>query len=102
MMEWITPIGFILAGLLAGIIGEKVIFKKLETFVNNKRIAGGNIIFRSLHRMTFIWFVIGGFFLGNSQRTPQARYCDRATKNSDDRIAVFSNPSFIKIGCWVC
>ena len=62
MMEWILPIAFILAGLLAGIIGEKVIFKKLETFVNNKRIAGGNIIFHSLHRMTFIWFVIGGFF----------------------------------------
>ncbi|MBE9107499.1 mechanosensitive ion channel, partial [Nostoc cf. edaphicum LEGE 07299] len=62
MMEWIAPVAFILAGLLAGIIGEKVIFKKLETFVNNKRIAGGNIIFRSLHRMTFIWFVIGGFF----------------------------------------
>ncbi|QHG16237.1 mechanosensitive ion channel family protein [Nostoc sp. ATCC 53789] len=62
MMEWIPPITFILAGLLAGIIGEKVIFKKLEIFVNNKRIAGGNIIFHSLHRMTFIWFVIAGFF----------------------------------------
>jgi hypothetical protein len=62
MMEWITPIAFILAGLLAGIIGEKIIFKKLEIFVNNKRIAGGNIIFHSLRRMTFIWFVIAGFF----------------------------------------
>ncbi|MBX9257248.1 mechanosensitive ion channel family protein [Desmonostoc muscorum CCALA 125] len=62
MMQWIPPIAFILAGLLAGIIGEKVIFKKLEIFVKNKRIAGGNIIFHSLHRMTFIWFVIGGFF----------------------------------------
>ncbi len=41
MMEWIPPIAFILAGLMAGIIGEKVIFKKLEKFVNNKRIAGG-------------------------------------------------------------
>ncbi|NDJ20265.1 mechanosensitive ion channel [Nostoc sp. B(2019)] len=62
MMQWITPIAFILAGLLAGIIGEKVIFKKLEKFVANKRIAGGEIIFHSLHRMTFIWFVLGGFF----------------------------------------
>ncbi|MEH2181549.1 mechanosensitive ion channel family protein [Nostoc sp.] len=62
MMEWITPIVFILAGLLAGIIGEKVIFKKLETFVTNKRIAGSKIIFRSLHRMTFLWFVLAGFF----------------------------------------
>ncbi|MCF2148165.1 mechanosensitive ion channel family protein [Desmonostoc muscorum LEGE 12446] len=62
MMQWIPPIAFILAGLLAGIIAEKVIFKKLEIFVKNKRIAGGNIIFHSLHRMTFIWFMIGGFF----------------------------------------
>ncbi|MEH2110453.1 mechanosensitive ion channel family protein [Nostoc sp.] len=62
MIEWITPLVFILAGLLAGIIGEKVLFKRLEIFVNNKRIAGGNIIFHSLHRMTFIWFVISGFF----------------------------------------
>ncbi|MEH2069573.1 MAG: mechanosensitive ion channel family protein [Nostoc sp.] len=62
MMQWIPPLAFILAGLLAGIIGEKVIFKKLELFVKKKRIAGGNIIFNALHRMTFIWFVIGGFF----------------------------------------
>src|SRR5690348_2122828 len=62
MMQWILPIAFIVAGFLAGIIGEKLIFKKLEKFVNNKRIAGGHIIFTSLHRMTFIWFVIAGFF----------------------------------------
>ncbi|MDZ8027940.1 MAG: mechanosensitive ion channel family protein [Nostoc sp. SerVER01] len=62
MMQWIMPIAFILAGLLAGIIAEKIIFKKLEIFVNKKRIAGGSIIFHALHRMTFIWFVIGGFF----------------------------------------
>ncbi|MEH2402653.1 mechanosensitive ion channel family protein [Nostoc sp.] len=62
MMEWITPIWFIIAGFVAGIIGEKVIFKKLETLVTNRRIAGSKIIFRSLHRMTFIWFVIAGFF----------------------------------------
>ncbi len=62
MMQWILPIAFIVAGFMAGIIGEKVIFKKIEKFVTNKRIAGGNIIFHSLHRMTFIWFVLGGFF----------------------------------------
>ncbi|MDZ8185884.1 MAG: mechanosensitive ion channel family protein [Nostoc sp. ChiSLP02] len=62
MMQWILPIAFILAGFLAGIVGEKLIFKKLEKFVTKRRIAGGNIIFHSLHRMTFIWFVLGGFF----------------------------------------
>lgn len=62
MMQWILPIGFILAGLLAGIIGEKFIFKKLKLFVTQKQIPGGEIIFQSLHRMTFIWFAIAGFF----------------------------------------
>jgi len=62
MMQWILPIAFIVAGFLAGIIAEKVIFRKIERFVIKKHIAGGDIIFHSLHRMTFIWFVIGGFF----------------------------------------
>ncbi|WP_017651238.1 mechanosensitive ion channel family protein [Fortiea contorta] len=62
MIQWILPIVFILAGLLAGIIGEKVIFKKLKIFVIKKQIPGSDIIFQSLHRMTFIWLAIAGFF----------------------------------------
>ncbi|MTJ14456.1 mechanosensitive ion channel family protein [Anabaena sp. UHCC 0187] len=62
MIQWIIPLGFVLAGLLAGIIGEKVIFTKLKVFVANKRIPGSEIIFQSLHRMTFIWFLLAGFF----------------------------------------
>lgn len=61
MMQWIIPLSFICAGLIAGIIGEKVIFKKLKTFVTDKAIPGSDIIFESLHRMTFIWFVLAGF-----------------------------------------
>jgi small-conductance mechanosensitive channel len=62
MIEWMIPLGFVLAGLLAGIVGEKVIFRKLKEFVVNKQIPGSDIIFQSLHRMTFIWFVLAGFF----------------------------------------
>lgn len=62
MMQWILPIAFIFAGLLAGIIGEKLIFKKLKIFVAKQQIPGSEIIFQSLHRMTFIWFVVAGFF----------------------------------------
>jgi small-conductance mechanosensitive channel len=62
MFEWIIPLGFVLAGLLAGIIGEKIIFTKLKVFVANKQIPGSEIIFQSLHRMTFIWFLLAGFF----------------------------------------
>ncbi|MTJ47439.1 mechanosensitive ion channel family protein, partial [Dolichospermum sp. UHCC 0259] len=62
MIEWIIPFVFILAGLLAGLVGEKVIFRKLKTFVTKKQIPGSEIIFQSLHRMTFVWFVVTGFF----------------------------------------
>lgn len=60
MMQWILPIVFMLAGLLAGVIGEKLIFKKLKIFVLNKHLPGGEIIFPSLHRMTFVWFALAG------------------------------------------
>lgn len=62
MIQWIIAIAFIVAGFLAGIIGEKVIFKKLKKFVTEREIPGSDIIFTALHRMTFIWFVLAGFF----------------------------------------
>ncbi len=62
MMQLILPIVFILAGILAGVIAEKIIFHKLKKFVIRQQIPGSEIIFRSLHRMTFIWFIIAGCF----------------------------------------
>jgi small-conductance mechanosensitive channel len=60
MTQWILPLAFILGGLLAGIIGEKILFQRLRNFVINKQIPGSEVIFQSLHRMTFIWFAIAG------------------------------------------
>ncbi|GCL35487.1 MscS mechanosensitive ion channel [Sphaerospermopsis reniformis] len=62
MMQWIIPLIFILVGFLTGIIGEKVIFNRIKSFVIKRQIPGSEIIFQSLHRMTFIWFVLAGFF----------------------------------------
>jgi small-conductance mechanosensitive channel len=62
-MEWVLPIAFILAGLIAGIIAEKILFKKLKLFVTKRQIPGSQIIFQALHRMTFIWFAVAGFFM---------------------------------------
>jgi small-conductance mechanosensitive channel len=61
MQQWIVPIAFIVFGLLAGVIGEKVIFKKLRKFVIEKQLPGGDIIFQAFHRMTFLWFMLSGF-----------------------------------------
>jgi small-conductance mechanosensitive channel len=62
IQQWIFPIISILLGVIAGIIGEKIVFRKLKAIVTSKSIPGGEIIFQSLHRMTFIWFVLAGCF----------------------------------------
>ncbi len=62
LMQWILPLAFILAGILAGIIAEKIVFQKLKTFTPRRRLPGSEIIFHSLQRMTFTWFVLGGFY----------------------------------------
>ena len=62
MMQWIRPILFILVGLLAGIIAEKIIFNKLGNIITKKGIPGSEIIFSSLRRIPLIWFVLAGFF----------------------------------------
>ncbi|MBD2605682.1 mechanosensitive ion channel family protein [Scytonema hofmannii FACHB-248] len=61
MIKWILPLGFILAGLLAGIIAEKIVFTKLKTFAA-RQLPGNEILFRSLQRITFTWFVLAGFY----------------------------------------
>ncbi|WP_066384337.1 MULTISPECIES: mechanosensitive ion channel family protein [unclassified Anabaena] len=61
MMDWILPVAFTLVGLLSGIIGEKVIFNKLKKFAAKKQIPGSEIIFKSLQRMPFLWFMLAGF-----------------------------------------
>ncbi len=62
MIEWILPFGFILAGLVAGLVGEKIIGKQLKEFVVQKQIPGAEILVSSLHRMIFLWCVLAGFF----------------------------------------
>jgi small-conductance mechanosensitive channel len=61
LIQWILPLGFILAGLLAGIIAEKIVFTKLKTFAA-RQLPGNEILFRSLQRITFTWFVLAGFY----------------------------------------
>ncbi len=61
LIKWILPLGFILAGLLAGIIAEKIVFTKLKTFAA-RQLPGNEILFRSLQRITFTWFVLAGFY----------------------------------------
>ncbi|BAZ12365.1 MscS mechanosensitive ion channel [Calothrix sp. NIES-4071] len=61
-MQLIVPILFVFLGLVAGIIGENVIYKRLKDFVGKRQIPGSEIIIKSLHRMTLLWFVIAGCY----------------------------------------
>ncbi len=65
-IEWIEPLIkpllFVLVGLLAGLIAEKVVFSRLKNIVTRKQIPGSDIIFSSLQRIPFTWFVLAGFF----------------------------------------
>ena len=66
MIEWIEPLIkpllFVLVGLIAGIIAEKIVFSRLKNVADKKRIPGSDIIFGSLRRIPFTWFVLAGFF----------------------------------------
>ncbi|MBD2770833.1 mechanosensitive ion channel family protein [Iningainema tapete] len=62
MVDLILSLVFILAGFLGGVVGEKVIFNKLKKFAASRKLPGSSILLLALNRMTFIWFVIGGFY----------------------------------------
>ncbi len=62
ILQWIKPLIFIVVGLLAGIIAEKVVFNKLKKIVTKRGIPGSEIIFGSLRRIPLTWFVLAGFF----------------------------------------
>lgn len=61
MIDWILPLALIIFGLFFGLIGEKFIFQRLKLLATKKNIPGSEIIFKSLQRMPFIWFVLAGF-----------------------------------------
>ena len=61
-IEWILPVAFILIGLIAGFIGEKIVYGKVKQIVIKKQIPGSDIIISSLHRMTFTWLFLAGLF----------------------------------------
>ncbi|MDJ0733085.1 MAG: mechanosensitive ion channel [Nostocaceae cyanobacterium] len=62
MMQWILPLAIIIGGLVVGIIGEQIVYKKVKAAVVNKGMPGGEMILHSLNRMTFIGFLLAGLF----------------------------------------
>lgn len=59
---FILPLGFIIGGLLAVIIFEKVILKKLNRIAEKTKWEGYKIVISSINGMTIFWFVITGVY----------------------------------------
>lgn len=62
MMGLILPTALILAGLLGGIIIEKIILKRLKRITVEKKWKGGEIIINSLHGWIIFWFFLFGVY----------------------------------------
>lgn len=67
--SFIVPLAFIAGGTLAGIIGEKVILRRLRTLTLRTPWEGDDVIVTSLKGVTFYAFFIAGVY-GALLRTP--------------------------------
>ena len=60
MKQWIVPVAFILIGLIAGIISERILLNKLKGFIARTKLPGSELFIQSLRGITFIWLVVAG------------------------------------------
>ena len=61
-MHWIVPAVYIIGGLVAGFIFEKIIFAELKHIAKKTKWKGDNIIINSLRGMIIIWLLIAGIY----------------------------------------
>lgn len=52
----------ILAGFLAGIIFENFVQNNFKTLVVKARLPANKLIFKSLHGIPKVWFIVAGFY----------------------------------------
>lgn len=62
LIRWILPIALILIAWFAGVIFERVFFKKLEIIVSRTRFPGNELLLTSLYRMPSLWFFLAGVY----------------------------------------
>ena len=61
--ELILPLVFFAGSILAGLIFEKVVLKKLKKIAEKTKWKGDGIVISELRGKTFFWFVIAGIYL---------------------------------------
>lgn len=58
----LVPIAFIVIGLLAGWISEKIIFPSIKKVVMKTKWPGDEIIVNGFRGMLFLWFILAGIY----------------------------------------
>ncbi len=59
---WLTPLVFIGAGLLLGLLFEKIILVRLHKFAERTHWKGDEIVIQGLRGLTTLWFVLLGMY----------------------------------------
>lgn len=62
IQDWLLPISLILGSLIAGLIFERIILKRLQKFAANTDFFGQEVVFAALQHKTLIWFFLGGLY----------------------------------------
>lgn len=62
LYDFIPAISFIVGSIIAGIIFEKLILKKLGKWARRTKWEGDDIIFESIQGRTTLWFVLAGVY----------------------------------------
>jgi small-conductance mechanosensitive channel len=60
--HWMVPVAYIVGGLIAGFVFEKIILAKLRHIAKKTKWQGNLIIINSLRGMVIIWFLAAGIY----------------------------------------
>ncbi len=59
---WLTPVVFIAAGLLLGLLFEKIILVRLHKFAERTHWKGDDVVINGIRGLTTVWFVLLGLY----------------------------------------
>ena len=62
LAHWLVPVVYIIGGLVAGFIFEKIILAELKHLAKKTKWKGDIVIINSLRGMVIIWFLIAGMY----------------------------------------
>ena len=62
LAHWLVPVVYIIGGLIAGFIFEKIILAELRHLAKKTKWKGNLIIINSLRGMVIVWFLVAGIY----------------------------------------